>query len=332
MSKDEPKRIKLKSDFKTFTIDFFKKILTTAVIIIMNCNLMYALETFQPGLFPQNPLNINPSGYFDSALGVTKGTDRDVISMAIGFFMRVFQTIRKFFMDLMGMKIPSVESYVDMRYDNPFTLANIYSWADMNKLVVTVVNTLKSYILGTGNIPINPNMVKVLYNILFYFGTTIFTFSIIPMGAVSVFGMVKGITKDMTTKIPGYGAFYLLGYMILLVLSLVLFPFSPNLYIVGFQIAFIFYHFYVKKFFTQLSLPDGTFKERMSYISKYAKKAHWVIIIMLLLAIYRSAVPNLNDKHIKYVLYGCIGTFISYVLYNIIQFAFKTPAKSPSTK
>lgn len=322
MTDEEPKRVKMKSNSSLFVIELIKKLLTTFIMILLGCNLMFTLETFNKSLFPSDPYNINPSGYMDSLFGFTKSMDNGGSKLA-NVAIRGVKNMFEFFGDLMGINISKLTTYADVRYDSPFTLANIYSWANVNWLVSTVVTNLRKYVLGLGSVEINESLTKLLYNVLFYFSTTIFTISIIPIAIISIIGMITGITKHVSTKIPGYGVLNLIIYIILQVIALVAIPFSPALYMIGIQIAIIFYELYIKKLFTQIALPNILFKERFEFVAKYAKRGHWAIIIMVLMAFYRSASSTFKAKEVTYVLYSCIGIFLFYCLANIMKVAFK---------
>lgn len=298
----------MKSDYVEFTIQFIKKLITVLIITILGSNLMFSMDMFKSSDFSDNPYSFNPGTYMDSVFGLKTSSSTSFITMIISLIMGTIQKIVGFINSMFGFDLSKYSNYVDIRYENPFMLSNIYSWAALNGAVRETAKYFRDYILGYGSI--NKNISLVLYNLTYYFASMIFIGISAFLGIKSMIGMFSGISKNIYTVIPGYGTIYYIGFILLLLLSLFAFPVNISGYVIGIQLLSVFYYFFIKKGGNELM--NNGFK----HVYKYAKRAHWSIVIMILLALFRSSQTTLKQKDANYVLYVCITLFVLYVLYN----------------
>lgn len=321
-----------KSDWTLYGIEIAKSLGALILLIILSSTFMYNLQDLTPDklatLFVDKPYNINPNSYYESFIGFNidkPDGPPDLLTMTAGAINKGIKAVGNFFGMINISK--KVTSYVDPRYENAFTLANIYSWANANWLAKNFVNFINQKMLNQPN----PNLQKILYNLVYYFSVTIFAFVAPVIGIMSVLGMLNGGLKNMYTKVPFYGVMYTLFIIIGIILSLVAFPFSIGLYLIIFQLASVFYYLYANKFVEQITLPTGSFKERFGYILEKAKPAHWAIVIFLLYNIFKAGSKSLSNKDQFFNIIG-VGTALSlYTAYHIIRNLFSSSSTDNTT-
>lgn len=300
--------------------------------VLFSSNFMYVLHEMAPTFtnkFPVSPYDINPPDYLSSMFGITRGIGgRDLLTQFMVLVMRFFRYIGYLIQAFFGIDTSSVTSVVDVRFDNPFTLANVYSWAQTNSLFRWVLRTLRD--LGftnnprigrsVGEISLRPGstMMDIAYNLLYYFSTSGFLLSAPIVGAASVFGMITGLSKFPQTKIPPYGPLILLGLIGLTILSLVAFPASVGLYVIMAQMGLYFYYLFFRDSWLAL-FKEGSFREKFGFVFKYASKAKWAIIAYALYAFILSGRASLNQKHYKYLMRGCAGVVLATALFTLIR-------------
>jgi hypothetical protein len=328
-----PTEKRIHSDFKQFAIEFGKRIGKIIFFVLTGSHFLYIMHEKFGSLrqnFPVSPYDINPDDYITSAFGMTKRTESQDIGRAImNYIMKWFRYMGTIIQSIFGINITQVTSAVDVRYENPFTLANIYSWATVNETIMKLLKKVQTGIKATEGA--NKAVKTIITNIIFYFATTLFMSSIMIFGALSVFGMVKGIMKNIYTKVPGYGTLYLIIYLVLLVLSLVVFPFSPGLYVIAIQFGVYFYNLFLKNTLSGLFAP-GKMSENIGFIKKYMWKGKYAILIYACVALYNASFTSLNKKHQDMLVTGIIRLAFVLLTRFLGKIIMKNMNKDPNEK
>jgi hypothetical protein len=343
-----PEKVKPSPEIVLFIKNLIMHLIKLTFFVIFSSTFMYTLHETAPSFtnkFPTSPYDINPPDYLSSMFGVTRGFGgRDILTQFMTIIMRFFRYIGYLIQAFLGIDTSSITEVVDVRFDNPFTLANVYSWAQTNSLFRWAIRTLRD--IGFTNNPRlgrspdeislsqSPAMMSIAYNILYYFSTSIFTLSAPVFGAASVFGMIVGLTKFPQTKIPPYGPILLLGLIALTVVSLIAFPVSVGLYVIMAQMAFYFYYLFFRDFFLSLFKP-GKFSEKFGFLFKYAWKAKWAILAYIVYAVLLSGKASLSKKQNANLMKGTVGVCSTIVvvtaIIKFVQWAMKKrPPSSPS--
>lgn len=305
-----------------------KQILIAVIIALFKCG----FDNYNNNDYPTEPYNINPGNYVESVFGITKSSSNtNVSSKLVQFLIRASSLIFMFVSSLIGVNSNQIlGEFPDTRYDNPFTLANVYSWAYINKTVsylykylsktFKLYTTVKTHIktVQQGVSLLSDVYAAALYPIFVYFMYSVLSTLFMVFSAVSIFGMVKGLGKHKNSSVPGYGMMYYLMYIGLLILSFVIVPFTPGLYVVIVQIASIAGYFLWNK---KLRNTEN----KISFVLPYMNKIVKGLIISILVGVYNISKKTLITKHINYVVYSLISVICIIFTGTVIKKFFTKP-------